>query len=100
LKDIHNINRKFVVDFYLPKQNIIIEYNGEQHYRPVKWSSKTTDEDADKNFADQQARDEFVQNFCIANNIKLIWIDGRYYVNSSLENFITKEIIPLIKNGE
>ena len=28
-------NRKLRFDFYIPSQNVLIEYDGEQHYRPV-----------------------------------------------------------------
>lgn len=28
-------------DFYLPHQNLIIEYDGEQHFKPVQYGSMT-----------------------------------------------------------
>ena len=38
------------LDIYLPELKIAIEYDGEQHFKPVKFSSKTTDEKANKIF--------------------------------------------------
>lgn len=43
-------------DFYLPDLNLLIEYDGEQHYRPVEFFGgeeyfrKTRERDQDKNF--------------------------------------------------
>ena len=30
-------NSKLYFDFYIPDRNIVIEYNGEQHYKPIKY---------------------------------------------------------------
>ena len=30
-------NRKFKFDFYLPKENILIEYDGKHHYEPIEY---------------------------------------------------------------
>jgi len=37
-------NSKFRYDFYLPKNNLIIEYMGEQHYKEVKFFHDTLEE--------------------------------------------------------
>ena len=62
-------NREGVfVDFYLPDFNIIIEFNGEQHYRPVeRWGGE-------KSFRKQKERDEWLRSYCKNNNIKLVEI--------------------------
>ena len=56
-------NLKF--DFYVPKFNICIEYDGEFHYRDI---FKNGDLEKQKN------RDLTKNNFCIKNNMKLIRI--------------------------
>jgi len=91
-----NESRRMHADFHISNQNIIIEYNGQQHYRPVRFGG-ISQELADVNFVKQQSRDLYLQQFCDANNIKLIWIDGRTYINSKLEKYIINTIIPLIK---
>lgn len=55
-------------DFYLPNENICIEYNGEQHYRPVSIFG------GEKSFKTQILKDEIKRKYCIDNNIKLIVI--------------------------
>jgi hypothetical protein len=55
-------------DFYLPKLNICIEYDGEQHFRPVDFYG------GEENFKIQKSRDLIKSNYCNLNNIKLIRI--------------------------
>jgi hypothetical protein len=46
-------------DFYLPKYNGLIEYDGEQHYREVSiWGGK-------KGLEEQQARDAWCSSTCV-----------------------------------
>ena len=94
-KIIHDEIRTMRVDFYLPEIQTIIEYNGEQHYKPVRFN-KITLEQAEINFVKQQARDQYLQFICDTNNIKLICIDGRKYTNSKLEKYIIEFIIPIL----
>lgn len=76
---------RFRVDFYLPNENIIIEFNGIQHYQPVKHFG-----DQEK-FVQQQNRDNFIRNFCQSNQIKLIEISYMQYNN--IEEILKKEVI-------
>lgn len=94
-KIIKNENRNLVVDFYT--ENIIIEYNGKQHYQPVCFGGCSL-EAAKINLDRQKGRDQYLQRTCDTNNIKLIWIDGRVWTNSKLEKYVTDHIIPVIKN--
>lgn len=55
-------------DFYIPSVNYLIEYDGEQHFKPFGY---------DKNlykFQKAQEHDEFKNNWCKENNIPLIRI--------------------------
>ena len=54
-------------DFYLPKYNLCIEYNGTQHY---KKKFRMSDEDMD----DRIKKDKIKEQFCIDNNIDLLII--------------------------
>jgi hypothetical protein len=85
--------RRIIVDFYLEDYNTIIEYNGKQHYCPVRFIGMTQEE-AEEQFLKQQDRDKYLQDFCDVNQIQLIWIDGRKYTNSKLKNYINEIIVP------
>lgn len=89
------IDRVAYVDFYLPGLNYIIEYNGLQHYEPSTWGSMSL-EDAEKQLLKQQQRDKFVDDLCVANNINIIWIDGRKFNYKQLEQYVNLEMIPNI----
>lgn len=56
-------------DFYLPKYNLLIEYDGKQHfeYTGYGWSTK---EQLEKT----QQRDNIKNQYCLNNNIRLIRI--------------------------
>jgi hypothetical protein len=74
-------------DFYIPDSNICIEYQGEQHYRPVNFGG-ISDEEAYNSFLTTQYHDEIKRNYCIKNNIKLIcipyWENVDEYLNKNL----------------
>jgi len=85
----------FIVDAFI-KNNIIIEYNGDQHYNPVCFGNCSIEE-ADANFIKQQQRDLELEKLCKNNNFLLIWIDGRKYTNDKLKQHMKETIIPLIR---
>ncbi|MFW6226075.1 MAG: hypothetical protein ACOC3V_03880, partial [bacterium] len=60
--------RKLKFDFYLPKYNICIEYDGEQHYRVVNRFG------GEKGFINRQRKDKIKNNYCKENNIYLLRI--------------------------
>jgi hypothetical protein len=66
-------------DFYLPEHNICIEFNGRQHYEPVKSFG------GEKEFEKTKLRDEIKLKFCIKQNIKLISIHYKDDVIKTLE---------------
>ena len=57
---------KYRFDFYLPKYNIAIEYQGEQHFRDNGFFKD--------NLTAIQKRDEIKRNYCKENNIELLEI--------------------------
>jgi hypothetical protein len=70
------INGRFRrVDFYfkINDKEYIIERNGEQHYKPVRFFG-TSQENAEKNFIKQKERDESVRIYCQENKINLLEI--------------------------
>ena len=73
IKFIHNKNcldflGKLRPDFYLPDYNLIIEYDGRQHFKPVKfWGG-------DEGLLKTQERDKLKTQLCEEHNIKLVRI--------------------------
>lgn len=59
---------KLRFDFYLPDMNLVIEYNGKQHYEFIDYYG---DEEV---FKTAQLRDKIKQEYCIKNNINYLVI--------------------------
>lgn len=79
-----NKKGKTYIDFYLPDYNIFIEYNGMQHYIPIKHFG------GELKFYEQVQRDSYVRNYCKENNIKLIEIKYNDNVASKLRQLLGK----------
>lgn len=74
-------------DFYLPQYNTCVEYDGEQHFQPVKFDGK--DENAaEKQFKITKKHDEIKNQYCASNNICLIRIPYYNNVEKELEKFL------------
>ena len=77
-------NSVFIVDFYIQNKNVIIEYNGEQHYKPVsQFGGK-------EQFELQQERDLALRQYCKEHKIKLIEIP--YWDYNNIETILKKEL--------
>lgn len=72
------------IDFYLPEKNIAIEFNGIQHYEPVKHFG------GEERFKQQQLRDNYIRNYCKAKGIKLIEIS--YLDYEKVEEILQQEV--------
>ena len=60
-------------DFLFEKDKIMIEYDGRQHFEPVKFGN-ISQERAEENFKQQQDKDELKNQFCKDNNYKMVRI--------------------------
>lgn len=87
----------YIIDFYIPLLRLFIEYNGEQHYKPVQFDSMTLEQSKDR-FIKQQIRDQTLEQLCKNNKYNLICIDGRIYRNNTLDEYIINIIIPSIQS--
>ena len=65
--------RKLPFDFYLPDYNICIEFDGVQHFEPVKFRNYS-DEKSLSLFEYIKHNDSIKNNYCLSNNIKLFRI--------------------------
>jgi len=70
--DCKNINH-LIFDFFLPNHNICIEFDGIQHYKPIKHFGGI------ESFNKRKERDEIKTKYCKENNINLIRISYKKY---------------------
>jgi len=82
--------RALIFDFYLNDLNTVIEYDGEQHYRPVTFNG-ISQEKAEENFNKTQKRDVIKTKYCKDNNIRLIRIP--FWDFDNIEEVLKREII-------
>ena len=77
-------------DFYLSNNNTAIEYDGEQHFKPVMYGNIDY-ETALNNLKKTQEHDKIKSNYCEMNGIKLIRIPYTEYENIEqiLEDYLT-----------
>lgn len=80
-------NRKLLFDFYLPKYNLCIEYDGKQHFIDNTFFTKRSG-----SLKSLQERDRIKNQYCEDNNINLIRIS---YLNFSNIKKILKNLIDL-----
>ena len=80
-------------DFRLLDRPVLVEFHGEQHYKPVDFSSRNQ-ERADKQFKIRQRRDRFKSRWAKHNGYRLIVIP--YW--KSVEDVLSEELnLPLAK---
>ncbi len=87
--------RPLIPDFYLDDLNLLIEYDGEFHYKPLIGS---TPEIKQKNLEIQQRRDKIKTEWAKANNIPLLRIP--YWDFDRIEELIEAFIIQHSKKKE
>ena len=76
-------------DFFVPSQNLCIEYQGEQHYEPVDFAGKGI-EWAKMKFEENQEKDNIKRIFCKDNNINLLEIP--YWDYENIEEILSREL--------
>ncbi len=82
--DCKNINA-LRFDAFDVDNNIAYEYQGQQHYHPVNFGG-ISDQEAAKEYNNNQKRDNIKRKYCINNNITLITIP--YWEYDNMENYI------------
>ena len=69
-------------DFYLPEYNVLIEYQGGQHYEPVDYFG------GNKKFREQQKHDEMKRKYAKEHGYHLLEISYKYDTLKSIERKI------------
>ncbi len=78
------------LDFFV--QGVAIEYDGEQHYKPIEaWGGEIT-------LRDTRKRDAIKTKYCADNNIPLIRIP--YWEYDNIDAILTEKLLPLLYNAD
>ena len=67
-------------DFFLPLQNVAIEYDGQHHFGPVRFGNQSESQ-ANENYELQKLKDQIKDSFCESNHIELLRIPYTEYDN-------------------
>lgn len=84
-------NQYFRFDFYLPTYNAMIEYDGEQHYKPIMYGCYS-EEEALAQLEKRQKFDEIKNKYCEDYNIPLLRIPywERKHIDSIIDNYLQR----------
>ncbi len=74
-------------DFYIPSQNLLIEFNGEQHYHPVEIFQRK----GQKTFEKQKYHDYLKEKYASDNNFRLLIIP--YTSINRIDNILSEYIV-------
>ena len=80
-------NKPLSYDFYIPSKNLLVEFQGKQHYEPVDFNNEGM-EQAEKKFEKQQENDRRKRNYAQQNNIDLLEIT--YLEEDKIEEILDK----------
>lgn len=83
-------------DFYLPQYNLFIEYDGQQHFEPVRFHGNNIEEN-EHAFRITQEHDKIKNNYCEEHNINLLRIP--YWEKDNIETIIDNHLQRLSEKG-
>ena len=85
--------------FYPNSQSFFLcEYQGQQHYRPIKFNVNWSEEETELNYQNGIKRDQIKRDYCKDNNIKLLEIP--YWDFKNIETILIKELNLERKEGK
>ncbi len=84
----HKRYRYFDLFVNKEEKKFIIEYDGKQHFKPVRFSSKMTQDEADRKFEKQKITDKLDKFFCERRGIKLYKISYKENMTESVKNLL------------
>lgn len=86
--DCRGIRHMLPFDFFLLEYNILIEYDGIQHFEPI-FFNKYSKEKAEKLFNNLKNNDRIKDDYCKSKGIKLLRIP---YTEKNIENVLKKSL--------
>jgi len=75
-------------DFYIPSLNTLLEFDGKQHFKPIRWTILETDEQVKEHFEYIQLCDKLKNEYATNNNIKLVRIKYNEDVEQRLSELL------------
>ena len=78
-------------DLYIPEVNVLIEYDGEQHYQPILYKGMNNIKDAVASHQTTMKHDLIKTEFCKAHLIPLIRVP--YWEADNMESFLFDEMV-------
>jgi len=75
---------KLPFDFYVPNKNLLIEYDGKQHFKPIKFFG------GKNGFLERQQNDKIKNNFVKTSNFNLLRIP--YYEYNNIETILNNNL--------
>jgi hypothetical protein len=88
-KDCRDVN-PLPYDFYIKKYNLLIEYNGKQHYKPVNWTGNLTEEQMKNNLKKQRHHDWLKRKYAKKNNFNYLVIP--YWELNNIDKILKEKI--------
>lgn len=82
--------RTLPFDFYINDHNMCVEFDGQQHYKVVRFKGISI-ENAKKTFDRMQLTDKIKTQYCIDNNIELLRIP--YTEFNNIEEILTRRLL-------
>lgn len=86
LKDINQLH----YDFYIPKQHILIEYQGQQHYQAIQYFG------GEEHFKHQVLHDELKRQYAKDNNYKLVEVPYTKRTIRQVQKFLEESGVQLL----
>jgi hypothetical protein len=83
-------NRLLTFDFYVPYKNLLVEFDGEQHYKITSFGSASKKDSIEK-FRNLMRNDSLKNQYCIKNNIPLLRIP--YFEIKNIPEILTDNIL-------
>lgn len=77
--DCRGVRRPLPFDFYIEEHNLLIEYQGEQHYRPTAFNGY--EYDVNSSFEKMKKSDKIKKDYCNKNNLPLLEISYNDFNN-------------------
>lgn len=87
---------RYRFDFYLPKYNLFIEYDGSQHFMPSRYNGSNKEKNL-QDFYDVQRRDKIKNEYCKTHNHNLLRIP--YYESKNIDSIISNHLQRLSDEG-
>lgn len=89
-KDLHTNLGAFKFDYFLPVERLVIEFDGDQHFKPIEFFNQNVDKET------LTERDLAKINFCKLNDIKIIHFDPKTTKETAIN--VIKQMVNRPKN--